>query len=456
MARSFDRKEVARAFAHPAAAAVLAATLERSVEAAHQARAQIEWETLRSAAHDVKAYAIENLDQLLTQFETQFTARGGVVLWAPTAADAVAHFLDICKRHGATSVVKGKSMVSEEIGINEHLARAGIDAVETDLGEYIVQLAGQRPSHIVGPALHLSRQDVGKLFAAKLGIEYTDDPEALMSAARTRLRARYMRAQVGMTGVNFAVAETGTIVVIENEGNGGLSSSVPPIHVFLMGIEKVIPRLADLPLFARILARAATGQKISTYTHHFLGAEEGKTVYCIIVNANRTQLLADPKTRQSLYCIRCGACLNVCPIYRRAGGFAYGGTYAGPIGAVITPRLAGMEQAGELPFVSTLCGACQDECPVKIDLPHQLVYLRHRAAEHGYARTSMTSRGIAIWARAMRDLPSYRRSVRWLRRAAALGRRIGWYPGVLGVWMKTRTLPQPPKESFKEWWERPR
>jgi L-lactate dehydrogenase complex protein LldF len=453
MPTSFNRKEVARAFAHPAAAAVLSTTLERSVESAHRARAQIEWEALRSAAHDVKAYAIENLDRLLTQFETQFTERGGVVLWAQTADDAVAHFLDICRRHGATSVVKGKSMVSEELGINEQLSRAGIDAVETDLGEYIVQLAGQRPSHIVGPALHLSRQDVGKLFAAKLGIEYTDDPETLMSAARTRLRARYMQARVGMTGVNFAVAETGTIVVIENEGNGGLSSAVPPVHVFLMGIEKVIPRLADVPLFVRILARAATGQKISTYTHHFLGAEESKTVYCIIVNANRTQLLADPKTRQSLYCIRCGACLNVCPIYRRAGGFAYGGTYAGPIGAVITPQLTGIEQAGELPFVSTLCGACQDECPVKIDLPHQLVYLRHRAVEHGYGRSSITSRGIAAWARAMRDLPSYRRSVRWLRRAAALGRRIGWYPGVLGAWTKTRTLPQPPKESFKEWWE---
>ena len=456
MTTSFNRKEVARAFAHPVAAAGLAATLERSVQSAHQARAQIEWETLRSAAHDVKAYAIANLDRLLTQFESQFTQRGGGVLWAQTADDAVAHCLDICRRHHATSVVKGKSMVSEELGLNEHLSRAGIDVVETDLGEFIVQLADQRPSHIVGPALHLSRQDIGKLFAAKLGIEYTDDPQTLMSAARTRLRARYMQAQVGMTGVNFAVAETGTIVVIENEGNGGLSSAVPRVHVFLMGIEKVIPRLADVPLFVRILARAATGQKISTYTHHFLGAEAGKTVYCIIVNAKRTKLLADPKTRQSLYCIRCGACLNVCPIYRRAGGFAYGGTYAGPIGAVITPQLTGINQAGELPFVSTLCGACQDECPVKIDLPHQLVYLRHRAVEHGAARASMTSRGIAAWARAMRDLPSYQRSVRWLRRAAALGRRIGWYPGVLGAWTKSRTLPQPPKESFKEWWERTR
>jgi L-lactate dehydrogenase complex protein LldF len=456
MTTAFDRKEVARAFQHPAASAVLASTLERSVEAAHRAHDQVEWEALRSAAHDIKAYAIANLDSLLVQFETQFTARGGTVLWAPTASDSVAHLLDICRRHGATSVVKGKSMVSEELAINEHLASAGIEPVETDLGEYIIQLAGQRPSHIVGPALHLSRQDVGKLFATKLGIAYTEDPEALMLAARTRLRARYMQAQVGMTGVNFAVAETGTIAVIENEGNGGLSSSVPPVHVFLMGIEKVIPRLADLPIFLRILARAATGQKISTYTHHFLGAEPGKTVYCIIVDANRTKLLADPKTRESLYCIRCGACLNVCPIYRRAGGFAYGGAYAGPIGAVITPQLAGMERAGELPFVSTLCGACQDECPVKIDLPHQLVYLRHKAVDGGHARSSVINRGIAMWARAMQNLSSYRRSVAWLRRAAAMGRGVGWYPGVLGAWARNRTLPQPPKQSFKEWWERTR
>ena len=456
MQHGFDRKEVTRAFAHPGAAAVLSTTLRRSVDAAHQAREQIEWERLRSAAHDLKAYAIENLDRLLVQFETQFTARGGTVLWAPTQSDGIAHLLDICRRHGATAVVKGKSMVSEELGVNEHLAAAGIDAVETDLGEYIVQLAGQRPSHIVGPALHLSREDVGKLFQEKLSIPYTDDPEQLMSAARVRLRERYLQAQVGMTGVNFAVAETGTIAVIENEGNGGLSSSVPPVHVFLMGIEKIIGRLADLPVFLAVLARSATGQKIEVYTHHFLGAEPGKTVYCIIVDANRTTLLADPKTRESLYCIRCGACLNICPVYRRAGGFAYGGAYAGPIGAAITPSLTGPEQASELPFVSTLCGACQDECPVKIDLAHQLVYARFTAVKGGHAREGVAGKAIAMWARAMRDLPSYRRSVPWLRRAAALGRRLGYYPGVFGAWTKRRALPQPPRESFKEWWERTR
>jgi L-lactate dehydrogenase complex protein LldF len=446
--------DVARAFQRPDAPQVLTQTLEHSVDNAHRAREQIEWQALRSAAHDIKAYAIENLDSLLVEFERQFAARGGTVVWAQTAGEGVAQLLEICRRHDVRSVVKGKSMLSEELAVNEHLESAGIEPVETDLGEFIVQLAGQRPSHIVGPALHLSRQDVGTIFQRRLGTEYTDDPEQLMTLARVRLRKRYLEAGLGLTGVNFAVAETGTIAVIENEGNGGLSSSVPPVHVFLMGIEKIIPRLADLPVFLQVLARSATGQKIEVYTHHFLGAEPGKTVYCIIVDANRTKLLADPQTRESLYCIRCGACLNVCPVYRRAGGFAYGGTYGGPIGAAIAPTLSGMDRAGELPFVSTLCGACRDECPVKIDLPHQLVYLRHQAILAGRPNSRALETGIAMWARAMQTLSSYRRSVSWLRRAAAVGRAIGWYPGVLGAWAKFRTVPPVARVSFKEWWER--
>lgn len=449
-------RAVARAFQRPSARQNLIETLERTSGNARDAREQIEWEALRTVAHDIKAYAIDNLDRLLIEFEAQFTARGGKVVWAATAAEGAQQLLDICRRHGASSVVKGKSMVSEELAVNEHLAAAGIDAVETDLGEYIVQLAGQRPSHLVAPALHLSRQDVGTIFARTLGIEYTDDPERLMTQARLRLRKRYLQAQVGVTGANFAVAETGTIAVIENEGNGGLSSSVPPVHVFLMGIEKVIPRLADLPVFLQLLSRSATGQKIEVYTHHFLGAEEGKTVYCVIIDANRTKLLADPQARSSLYCIRCGACLNVCPVYRRAGGFAYGNVYGGPIGASIAPVLNGMERSGELPFVSTLCGACRDECPVKIDLPHQLVYMRHKAVAAGRSGGKAIDAGVGMWAKAMSNLQSYRRSVKWLRRAAMVGRRIGWYPGVLGAWAKTRRVPEVAATSFKEWWERSR
>jgi len=454
MAKPFDRKAVARGFAHPTSSSALLATLERTAETSDAARRQVPWQALRSAAHAIKAYSIAHLDQLLEQFEAQFTARGGTVLWAPTVADAVAHVIDICHRHGATSVVKGKSMLSEEMDLNEHLSAATIDPVETDLGEFIVQLAGQRPSHIIGPALHLSRQEIGVLFERKLGIPYSDDPEVLMCAARERLRQRYLTAAVGITGVNFAIAETGTIVVVENEGNGGLSSSVPSVHIALMGIEKVIPRLDDLQVFLRLLARAGTGQKLTTYTHYFLGAEPGKTTYCILVDANRTTLLADPKTRESLYCVRCGACLNVCPVYRRAGGWAYGGAYSGPIGATITPALVGTEQASELPFASSLCGACQDTCPVAIDLAHQLVYLRHKVVEETRAGNPSTTRAIRFWAKAMQSLPAYRRGIRWLRRAARLGRTIGWYPGLLGAWAKQRALPPVPDQSFKEFWER--
>lgn len=454
MAEHFDRKAVARAFAHPALSATLLATLERTTENSNAAKGQVPWQALRSAAHAIKSYSIENLDSLLVQFEAQFTARGGTVLWASTAAEAVEHVIDICRKHRATSLVKGKSMLSEELDLNEHLAAADVEPVETDLGEFIVQLAGQRPSHIIGPALHLSRHDIGTLFERKLGIPFSDDPYVLMSAARSRLRQRYLEAAVGLTGVNFAVAECGTIVVVENEGNGGLSAALPEVHIALMGIEKVIPRLDDLQVFLRLLARAGTGQKLTTYTHYFLGAEPGKTTYCILVDAHRTALLADPKTRESLYCIRCGACLNICPVYRRAGGWAYGGAYSGPIGAAITPTLAGTGSVSELPFVSSLCGACQDECPVKIDLAHQLVYLRHKAVEDPRATIGRDGRALRFWAQAMQSLSAYRRGIRWLRRAAALGRRIGWYPGQLGAWAKQRALPQLPAQSFKEWWER--
>ncbi|HXW52015.1 MAG TPA: lactate utilization protein B [Candidatus Acidoferrales bacterium] len=452
MAEVFDRRAVSRAFAHPQGTAALATTMRQTSAASDVARAQVPWRELRDAAREIKAYSLANLDRLLERFEAEYTKRGGTVLWASSAAQAGDLVIEICRRHNATSVVKGKSMLSEEIDLNERLAAAGIHSVETDLGEFIVQLAGQKPSHIVGPALHLSRADVGELFSRKLGMPRTDDPQALMAAARVRLRRRYLEAGVGVTGVNFAVAETGTIVVVENEGNGGLSASVPKVHVALMGIEKVIPRLADLPTFLRLLARAATSQKITTYTHYFLGAEPGKTMYCVLVDAKRTELLADPKTRASLSCIRCGACLNVCPVYRRAGGWAYGAAYSGPIGAAIDPVLVGMDRASELPFVSTLCGACQDTCPVGIDLAHQLVYLRN-VANQKRVRPNSDARMLALWAKAMHDLTAYRRGVRWLRRAAALGRTLGIYPGALGVWSKQRAVPWPARQSFKEWWE---
>lgn len=450
----FDRRQVHDDLHKPHAPAVLEASMERAVEHKHAAQAQIPWDVLRERAHAVKAYAIDHLDELLVRFEREFEARGGRVLWAETADEAASHFLDVCRAHGARSVVKGKSMVSEELELNARLTAAGIEPVETDLGEYIVQLAGDRPSHIIAPAIHMSRQDVGSLFERKLRIEYTDDPETLSEIARTRLRRRYLEAGVGMTGANFGVAETGTVVVVENEGNGGLSSQAPPVHVVVMGIEKVIPALDDLVVFLKLLARSGTGQKMSTYVHHFLGPQDGREMYCIIVDAGRTALLADPVARESLYCIRCGACLNVCPVYRRVGGDAYGWVYPGPIGSVITPSMVGADDAGELPFASTLCGACAQECPVKIDLPHLLVHQRAKSVEAGAASSPLENTAVSAWARAMSSRRGYSLAVSAARAAGAVSAILPWISPVARAWTKERSMPKVASMTFKDWWAR--
>jgi L-lactate dehydrogenase complex protein LldF len=450
----YDRHQVHRDFRNPHGPAVLDASLRRAVEHKHAAQAHVQWEELRNRARAIKEYAIAHLDELLVEFEKQFTARGGKVVWASSADDAAARFLDICKRHGATSVVKGKSMVSEELELNARLAAAGIEPVETDLGEYIVQLADQRPTHIIAPAIHLSRQDVGEIFARKLKIDYCDDPATLSEIARQRLRRKYLEAGVGMTGANFAVAETGTVVVVENEGNGGLSAQATPVHVVVMGIEKVIARLEDMVVFLKLLPRSGTGQKMTTYVHYFLGPAEGRIAYCILVDAGRTKLLADPVAREALYCIRCGACLNVCPVYRRTGGWAYGWVYPGPIGAVVTPNIVGIEEAGELPFASTLCGACRDECPVKIDLPHQLVNERRKAVAAGVASSTFENSVIKLWARSMSSEKAYARAVGVARIAGVVSGMFPWVSAMARAWAKHRTIPSIAGQTFREWWER--
>ncbi|HYK53465.1 MAG TPA: lactate utilization protein B [Candidatus Eremiobacteraceae bacterium] len=448
----FDRKQVHDDLHRPNAPPVLESTMRRAVEHKHEAQSQIAWEELRERAHAIKKFSIEHLDDMLVRFEREFIARGGQVLWAQTADEAASRFLDICRKHGAKSVVKGKSMVSEELELNARLTAAGIEPVETDLGEYIVQLAGERPSHIIAPAIHMSRQDVGSLFERKLKIEYTDDPETLSEIARLRLRRRYLEAGVGMTGANFGVAETGTVVVVENEGNGGLSSQAPPVQIVIMGIEKVIPTLDDLALFLQLLARSGTGQKMTTYVHHFLGPVAGRTAYCIFVDAGRTELLADPVARESLYCIRCGACLNVCPIYRRVGGDAYGWVYPGPIGSVITPSMVGIDDAGELPFASTLCGACAEECPVKIDLPHMLVHQRAKAVDEGAASSPIENALVSSWARAMSSVRGYSYAVGAARIANAASSILPWISSSARAWSKERSIPKVASTTFKDWW----
>jgi L-lactate dehydrogenase complex protein LldF len=414
------------------------------------------WQEWREQANRIKAYAIANLDKLLVQFEQTISARGAVVLYARDAAEANRHVLRIAEENGVHLVAKAKTMVSEEMELNHKLAAVGIRAVETDLGEYLVQLAGQRPVHIVTPALHMSAADVGHLFAEKLGEPFTAEHRKLTDIARRHLRDDFLKADMGVSGVNFAVADTGTICVVENEGNGGLSTSTPRVHVALMGIEKVIPRFADLPLFLNLLARSGTGQKLTAYTHLFHGATPGRKLYVIIIDNGRTNVLKDPATRIALACIRCGACLNACPVYRRTGGWAYGWVYPGPIGAIITPHMIGMKQAGTLPFASSLCGACGEVCPVKIDIPHQLVHLRHEAVNQPSPARSLTDRITwKLWAWAMSGPRRYRLAMAGVRLGVGMARFLPWHPGKLGAWTRGRELPAlPGRAPFRTWWRR--
>ncbi len=403
----------------------------------------------RAAARRIKEDAIGRLDQLLVELKQKLEANGATVFVAANAAEARAYILDVAQRAGVKRAVKGKSMTTEEIELNPALERAGIEVVETDLGEYIVQLRGERPSHIITPAIHLSKEDIGRLFADKLGIPYSAHPETLTAAARERLRTIFLNADLGITGVNFAIAETGTLALIENEGNGRLSSTLPETFIAVMGIEKVIPKLSDLPHFLEILARTGTGQKLTTYVNFISGprrkddADGPRAMHVVMLDNGRSAMLADPVMREALYCLRCGACLNVCPVYRRVGGHAYNSTYPGPIGSIISPDLFGAD-AAELPFASTLCGACRDICPVRIDIPRLLLHLRWREAK-GDAPVKLPRDAVAARASVARfaRFARYPRTLRLLTRLAApLMRpfaRDGYLrrmPGAAGNWTR--------------------
>jgi L-lactate dehydrogenase complex protein LldF len=345
----------------------------------------------RERAKNTKWRAIETLDQYLEEFEMQFNRRGGKVIWAETPEQALEEIGKICKEKNCKTLVKSKSMLTEEIHLNKFLEKQGIESVETDLGEYIQQLDGEAPYHIVTPAMHKSKEDVAKLFADKLGTPSNLTPEQLTLVAREKLREKFMQAEVGVTGANFIIADIGAIAVTENEGNARLSCAFPKTHIAIVGIEKVIPSMSDLGLFWPLLSTYGTGQKVTVYNTIITGPkQEGEVdgpeeMYVILLDNGRTNLLKNPKTREALYCIRCGACLNACPVYKNIGGHAYNTTYSGPIGSVITPHLKEMDDYKHLSNASSLCGNCTEVCPVRINLHELLLENRHEAVEFGMA-----------------------------------------------------------------------
>jgi L-lactate dehydrogenase complex protein LldF len=416
-----------------------------------------EWEALRERAHRIKEEAIDRLDHYLERLESKVIANGGKVCWARDGKEASNYILQVARRIQAKIVVKSKSMTTEEIGLSQTLEENQLEPVETDLGEYIIQLAHEWPSHITAPALHKSRAEVGELFAEKLGIPYTDVPEELCEVARKILRDKFLSAELGISGVNFALADTGTIVVVENEGNARLSTTMPRVHIAVMGLEKVIPRFADLPIFLRLLARSSTGQKQTSYVSlissprrpgELDGPEE---FHLVILDNGRSEILRDPKMRESLFCIRCGACLNTCPIYQRVGGHSYGSVYSGPIGAVITPLFQGVEVAKDLPFASSLCGACSNICPVKIDIHHMLLWLRKQVVDS--KETPWRERlAMKLYLAGMKDPTLYQLGSSLLRLVLRITGRLSKPLKVPG-WTETRDFPPLAEKSFKTVWK---
>jgi len=406
-----------------------------------------DWEALREAAAAIKRHTLAALPFYLTQFEERACARGAVVHWARDAAEHNQIVEGLLRDAGGTRVVKSKSMLTEECGLNPWLEARGIELVDTDLGERIVQLRHERPSHIVMPAIHLRRQEIGALFHAELGTPAgLDDPTRLTLAARVDLRRRFLDAQAGITGVNFAIAETGGIVVCTNEGNADLGTALPPFHIACMGIEKLIPRAADLPVFLRLLARSATGQAQTAYTSHFHGPRPGGALHIVVVDNGRSQLRARDDFAEALACIRCGACMNTCPVFRRSGGHSYDAVIPGPIGSVLEPARAPAAHAS-LPQACTLCGSCRDVCPVRIDLPKQLLAWRSELlahAPHAVARRTAlrTARFAFEHARLYAALGAL---ARWLARV--LPER--WLSGRWNTWTRGRALPRVPRRSFR-------
>lgn len=413
-----------------------------------------EWETLRELASQIKHNVLANLDEYLEEFEKNAIVNGAYVHWAADAEEHNRIIHSILQKHNIRKFVKSKSMLTEECHLNPYLEQHGIEVIDTDLGERIVQLLEEPPSHIVMPAIHLKKEEIGELFYEKLGTEKgATDPNYLTEAARQHLRRHFIESKVALTGVNFAIAETGGVVVCTNEGNADMGVHLAPVQIHCMGLEKIIPKAEHLGVFTRLLARSATGQPVTIYTSHHHRPKPGGELHIVIVDNGRSEQLGREDFRNSLKCIRCGACMNTCPIYRRSGGHSYGSTVPGPIGSILTPGID-LKKYSDLPFASTLCGSCSDVCPVKIDIHEQLYKWRQVIAEHHHVPVSKRW-GMQVVGKVFSHPVLYHRLGKIARRAMNLLPRFVFY-NPLNAWGKHRELPEAAQESFREWYEKNR
>lgn len=427
-----------------------------------------DWEELRKAGRQIKTDVMRHLDRYLLQLEDSVQKAGGQVHWAQNAGEATGIISSIVREKGVKEVVKVKSMTTEEIGLNKALDAIGVKAIETDLAELIVQLGNDKPSHILVPAIHKNKTEIRDLFARTIGDEkLTDRPEELAETARLYLRQKFLESKVGISGANFAIAETGTVSIVESEGNGRMCTTLPDTLISVMGIEKILPRWQDLGVFMQLLPRSSTAERMNPYNSFWTGITEGdgpREFHLVLLDNGRTKVLSDKIGRQTLNCIRCSACLNVCPVYERTGGHAYHSVYPGPIGAILTPQLKGLENpsAASLPYASSLCGACYEVCPVKINIPEVLLHLREQIVEHKQTRESIF-KGLFTEAFVMKILSGSFSNESRYRRIQKVGRivqkpflrkgKIKRLPGMLSGWTKTRDLKPVAEQTFREWWE---
>ena len=434
-----------------------------------------DWQDLRNTGESVKNYVLANLPELLEQFERNFTAAGGHVHWARNATEANQIALDLIREQGVDEIIKIKSMATAETGLNEFLEENGINAIETDLAEEIVQLGHDRPSHILVPAIHRNRREIRDIFLREIeGInpDITDEPAELAEASRYRLRNKFLNTTVAVSGTNFGIAETGTLTIVESEGNGRMCLTLPDTLITFMGIEKILPTFQDYEAFLQLLPRSSTGERMNPYTSMWTGVTPGdgpQNMHVILIDNGRTAVLSDELGRQALRCIRCSACMNVCPVYERAGGHAYGSTYPGPIGAILSPQLSGIEAAenNSLPYASSLCGACYEVCPVKINFPEVLVHLRAKDVESQHAVREFEGNkkapfsqmdGMMLGAKKLftsgKMMSIAERGLPMSRLISGRKHKITAVPGIVSGWTAYRDIPEPPKESFRNWWKK--